>query len=116
MYTTLATSGKELNLEYVKGVTLGPIMYILRDRAGEPVDLSGAQVRAWIQRGLMGEKLVDMVVEKPDVNRFSVALPASETLNLPPVQLAWGIAIIWPTGQVDSPIYGSLQPVRLVPL
>lgn len=116
MFTTLSTSGKELNLEYVKGVTLGPIAYTLRDRAGAPVDLSGAQVRAWIQKGLMGEKLVDMVVEKPDINRFSVVLPASETLNLPTVQLTWGIAIIWPTGQIDSPIYGSLQPVRMVPL
>lgn len=116
MFTTLSTNGSELNLEYVKGVTLGPIVYILRNRAGEPVDLTGTQIKAWVQRGLMGEKLVDMVVEKPDINRFSVTLPASETFSLPTMQLTWGIAITWPSGQIDSPIYGSLQPVRLVPL
>lgn len=116
MFTTLSTSGSELNLEYVKGVTLGPIVYTLRNRAGGPVDLTNTSIRAWVQKGLMGEKLVDMQVEKMDVNQFSVSLPASSTMDLPNIQLVWGIAIIWSNGQVDSPVYGTLKPVRLVPL
>ncbi len=115
MFTTLSTSGSELNLEYVKGVTLGPIAYVLRTRDGLPVDLTGATIRAWVQQGLMGEKVVDMQVEKTDVNRFSISLSADATSVLPMMQLSWGVVIAWPSGQMDSPIYGSMKPVRMVP-
>jgi hypothetical protein len=115
VFTTLSTSGSELNLEYVKGVTLGPISYVLRTRDGLPVDLTSATIRAWVQKGLMGDKVVDMQVEKTDVNRFSISLSAAETFGLPPMPLSWGVVIAWPSGQMDSPIYGGLNPVRVVP-
>ncbi len=116
MFTTISTAGQELNLEYVKGITLGPIVCTMSTRDGEPVDMGSARVLAWVQRGLMGEKVVDMEVVKVTPSKFSITLGAQQTMDLPNTPLVWGVAIIWSNGQLDSPLFGNMKAVRLVPL
>jgi hypothetical protein len=113
----LSGAGRQLDLEVVRGTTLGPYRFRMRNRrTGAPVNLAGATVRAWVQRGASGAKIVDLsvTIELPDV--FVISLDPAGTVIIPATRAVWGMTIEWSNGHVDPPVWGNLSAPREVPM
>jgi hypothetical protein len=116
MPATAALGGRRYDLEIVRGADLPPIRFRLRHKAdGSPVDLTGAEIRAWVQRSLTGEAVCDMSVTVELPNVFCIGLPGAATVQLKGQRFVWAMSITWANGQVDSTLWGEVRIVREVP-
>jgi hypothetical protein len=109
----LSFIGRRLDLEIRQGAGLPPQRFTIRHKQdGSPINLTGAEVRAAVRRGLSGPKIADLAVtvELPNVFYISLAPAAAATIQV--AKATWGLEIIWSNGDVHSPVYGEFSIAR----
>lgn len=115
----IGSRGDKLDLTFRQGATFGPVPVRMTAPGGEPIDLSGATVRAVMRKSYTSATsfvLTCSVVDAAD-GRFQFGASDEVTASMPcgssPSEQAsiyvWDLEVEYPSGRIDPIFYGVVK-------
>jgi hypothetical protein len=105
----IGSHGAKLDLRVKQGASFS-MDITLANPDGSPVDLTGAIARAQIRKAITDDApaaIFACTVASPQIR---LELDAAQTAAIPVIgpvtTYFWDMEIVWPTGRVDSPLWG----------
>ena len=122
----LGTKGGELDLLLKQGATFGPHQITLKDSANQPINITGATIRAQIRKTSDAATAVatgDFVLTAPSMGVFTFGFSSTATTALQvdtvseagtDSQYVWDMEIQYSDGRVYPLMYGKVSVFREV--